>query len=286
MAGKMLWMCWGVLLLAVSTAQAQTYQLKFKQYGDVGKKVTIKREQQGRTKVRKTYLPTKVNVDNDVPILDFFEYTTVVVAQSAERPVKFQTFYTKMESGMPDSRYTRPYQGRTVPFAWQGGRYIVADAAGLAQSDVADLENDANDGFSAMMVKTLPGRPVRLQEIWQVQPASLAVFLYHLKDKVDLVKSDASGKLVKVYQHEGQQRGIIEVQGSLIMRDYLAPFVADVPMAMELSIRFDFALDGSSTAARLDLSAAGRASGLETDGVSQLEFDFSQTVQLTQSGEQ
>ena len=43
MMGRLLWVGWAALVLAIPT-QGQMYEIKFKKYGDAGKKVVVERK--------------------------------------------------------------------------------------------------------------------------------------------------------------------------------------------------------------------------------------------------
>jgi hypothetical protein len=148
-----------------------------------------------------------------------FRETGLERAGAGDELVRIKRFYDRGERRINGVRETLPYQGKTLLIQKKDGRFtflIDNDAGGesLEGKEDDELNEELNKGdFRKLMnAAMLPRKAVKLNETWKLEVAPLARDL--MKDgkiEVDEAKSKGSGKLVKIYQKNGKQFGVVEL---------------------------------------------------------------------------
>jgi hypothetical protein len=148
-----------------------------------------------------------------------FRETGLERAAAGEELVRLKRQYDTGERRVNGVRETLPYQGKTLLIEKKDGRFqflIETDRGGesLEGKEDDELHEEFNKGdFRKLLNATmLPRKSVKLNETWKLDAAPMARDL--MKDgkiEVDEGKSKGSGKLVKTYQKNGKQFGVIEL---------------------------------------------------------------------------
>jgi hypothetical protein len=270
-------------LVLAGAARAQTYTIKLKYKGDVGKRVL------------NTFTNKKVSLAEiirpDGKVLDRKKenetteevYTETVLETGATGPDKFKRTYAK--ATLPGGKVA-PHQGRTVLFNRKFGK-CEARAEGEPELPAKDLEQLANranrDAEYDKDQLFHPGKPVKVGETWSLDKKLLAA-TFSPRDEVDLVKSTATGTFVRAYKKGGNQHGVLSLKYKLVFKRFGS---AAAPATLETEATLDTAIDGSSTAKLM--TSTGRIQfqrQLEVGGMKvTLKMDMVSSSKLERSAE-
>jgi hypothetical protein len=240
------------------------YALKVKRHPDVGRVVVVRKvsSESGFTK----YFDDRgklVREDRPEDVREeTYSLTVLETAPGARLPHKFRRSYDKALLRSGDKTTPLPYQGRSVLFELRDGNYQAA-AEGQPPLSAADLARLADDAASDPLDNFFPGRPVKVGETWTVDPRALTGLLG--KAAVEN-GAHGEGKLVRVYEKDGQQFGVLEWTLRLSLQS-LGVLAFSPPGLHETTLVLDTAIDGSGTAALLTANSrlSGRA-GFEEMG--------------------
>jgi hypothetical protein len=209
----------------------------------------------------------------------------VVEKQAGDRkPRKLQRHYDKAE--VKTGGDTRPlaYEGKTVLIEKKGNSYRFQIEGGeeLTGKDAEELDHEFNrqggdsTDFNKLM---LPGKPVRVGESWSFDMAGLIRDLERSAPmQFDAARAKGSAKLVKAYQQEGRQFGVVDYRLELPMTAFKmegqkAPI--DDGAVMVITARVDGCIDGSlnSNTAKLRMRMKGQAQLSQGGASYTLSFD-------------
>ncbi len=277
--------CLLTLLGLTFSAQAQTYTIRIKEFPDPGKKLTA-------TSIEKSTGAEKVSV-NGKTLKDemitassdrVFTFETIEKGDGP-RPAKFQKKFTKAVSVKDQKEVTEAYQGLTITYALKGDSYEVkAAAASLPAEDLKKLQEQANQSGKLTRFM-LPAKAVDIDVPWSIDPARLV----NAADKalvLDLAKSMAKGKLVKVYQKNEHQFGTLEFELKMAVTGF-GNFKLDAPIWLTSKITLDAAIDGSTTEATMTSSGTiqGKAESKQGNMTLLFDIDVQRSSQASQSAE-
>jgi hypothetical protein len=210
---------------------------------------------------------------------------TVLQKQAGERkPRKLQRHYDKAEVKIGDDTRKLPYDGKTVLIEKKGGSYGFQIEGGdeLTGKEAEELDHefnkqgDAPADFNKLM---LPKKPVRVGESWSFDMKALIRDLEKSAPmEFDAASAKGSAKLIKAYQQEGRQFGIVEYRLEFPMKAFKmegqkAPI--DEGAVMVITARVDGCIDGTlnSNTARLRMLMKGRAQVSQGGARFSLNFD-------------
>ncbi len=253
--------------------QAQTYQIKLKEYGAVGKKVNVQVKDATKEMIKVSVQGNLVKEELKDELKEE-SYTDVVLEDGGPHPKKFKRIYTTAKTTRGGKEDTTAYHGRTVIFELENTKYKVTAEKGveLGAAEVMQLEKQANDKLLVPMEKLLPRKEVAVGDTWKVDPAVIAK-IFGEGTKVDVSKSTAQGKLTKAYKKDGHQFGVIQYTFKLAMVD-LGGLKLPNPIMLTLNMTLDTAIDGSSTAGTLTANGSMQGKGTIEQGGQTVMIDL------------
>jgi hypothetical protein len=240
-----------ILLLAAlaGPASGESYSLKFRTVPDAGKSVLVREE--SRQEVDTVVKEDGKEIKRErLTLGDVAEYTQAVQKAKGGLPLKFTNEYTKAETARNGMKFPLPWQGRKVPFELADGKLTSkAEGKPLPKDAVAVLEKQAAARFIDTVLPLLPEKAVEVGDTWKV-PAKKAVS--GLKVPFDEKHTEASGKLIKVYEKGGVKFAVVELQASVALKGVDGG-------KLDYKVRIDAAIDGKSTRGsyRADLTITG-----------------------------
>jgi hypothetical protein len=133
--------------------------------------------------------------------------------------VRLKRTYKKAQRIVDGERRTLPFQGETVSIDKKAGSFSfqIDDGEAVEGEDAKELQEEFNKGGAGKLLEVFMARKaVKLNEPWKLDVAMLAKdFSKDGKLDIDAAKSTGSGKLIKVYQKNGKQYGVIELTISM-----------------------------------------------------------------------
>jgi hypothetical protein len=243
---------WAFLAGLALTAGARAddaYTIKFKHAPDAGKSIVVKNHEKQTTSVTVTDPDGKV-LKNDKETAETDEvYTETVVEKGEKKSKKFKRAYEKATVTTGGKTTDLPYQGRTLVFELKDGEYQ-ATAEGTPALDKKLLDGLAKKEGGDPQASddaVLPKKPVKVGDKWAVDTKLLATILGKEGMEIDADKSKGDGTLTKAYKKDGAQFGVVDVTMKLAIKS-VAGLTFEKPATGDLTVKLDFAIDGSSPA--------------------------------------
>jgi len=185
--------------------------------------------------------------------------TVLAVDKETSKPTKAKRTYKKLEIGRDGPPEKLGLEGKTVliekkgaefQFSLEGGGEIAGKELDYLKKEF-DKKEDKNDLLEKAM---MPKGPVKAGESWKV-PVKDLIRLFAEGEKGESMtfhegdKSSAQGKLVKAYQKDGKQFGVVEYTIQLAMKEALGggvtvPFQPDGKII--LVVTYDGCIDGTA----------------------------------------
>jgi hypothetical protein len=217
------------LVLSPLPASAQEYAVKLKQPG-LGDQSQVKSQSNFEVEFKLLDDVGNTVIDAKETKTKKFVFTEIGLerAQGGDELVRVKRKYEHAERKIKDVRETLPYQGKTVLIEKKEGNFqfqIEGDER-IEGKDAEELHEEFNKGGLRKMTTDhfLPRKLVKLNEKWTFEVGPLAkAFAGDGKILVDDAKSTGSGQLIKAYQKNGKQFGVIE----LTMEFPVTQFVGD-----------------------------------------------------------
>jgi hypothetical protein len=229
-------------------AQAQTYNIKIKEFPDKGKTVTTTSTQKS-TEAVKVMVGGMVVKDETKKKSQEKNYVEEVLEKGARAPEKLKRTYTRAVEITDGNEKKLPYDGRTIIFEWKDGKYEArAEGEPAVPNDTLQklAESATKEVTSSMTSTFIPDKAVKVGETWDVDIAKVAKGIGGALP-IDLKQSTGTGKLVKVYQKDGHQFGTLELDLKLAVNS-LGPMKLDKAIPFNMKLVADTAIDGSTTA--------------------------------------
>lgn len=278
MRTRSFWACLASLALA-AVAPAQTYTLKFKYVPDVGKDVVVKDSARDTGSVKVTDADGNVlaKKDKDTNASDEV-YTETVLEKGDDRSRKFKRVYQKATRTADGRTTARSYEGRTVVFELKGDKYAVTVEGDkpLDKADLAELTRKANEDSQAQEQVFLPKKAVKVGDSWKIDYKELAR-AYGTQGNLDPENTSGGAKLVKVYEKDGKQFGVIELKLKLGPRPPKNVTVVK-PVVAEMTVTFDGVIDGSSTEASMTMSGKMTGKTAQDERGTKITVEFNREV--------
>ena len=176
-----------------------------------------------------------------------------------------------------------PYEQRTVAFTMAEGK----------REAMPEGEPEIGGFFipeAAFLIEALaPAEPVAVSQTWSVDYKRLTDRYFQSLGTLDPdpVRSTVSAKLVKVYEKNGQQRGVIEFLMRFVPTETAEKEEIDKSLSQptELKGTLDAAIDGSTTEASLRLGGSSHGK-FSKPGEGEIEMSFEQSETQERSAEQ
>jgi hypothetical protein len=208
-----------VMTLSPLTASAQEYVIKVKRPG-LGDKSQVKST--GNSEVEFKLLDSNGNAVMDkkeTKALKFiFHEIGLERAAAGEELVHIKRNYEHAERKVDGTRHTLPYQGKTLHIQKKNGNWIFEiEGEGddvIYGKEAEELTEEFVKGGASKLVNDafLPRKAVKVNDTWKLDVAQLAKdFSKDGKLETDDAKAKGSGKLLKVYQKNGKQFGVLEL---------------------------------------------------------------------------
>lgn len=129
--------------------------------------------------------------------------------------VKLKRTYKKAQRTKDDDRRALIFQGETVNIEKKGDafRFQIDGGEAIEGDEAKELHEEFNKGAVGRLFELfLPKKTVKLNESWTFDVGLLVKeFTKDEKIEIDAAKSTGAGKLVKAYQKDGQQYGVLEL---------------------------------------------------------------------------
>ena len=262
------------LALAVSplAAPAQEYAVKIKLPGLGDKsRVISTRNEQGEFKLLDDGGSALFEAKETKTKKFIFTQVGLERAGTGDELVRVKRHYEHAERKVKDERHTLPFQGKTVLIEKKSGQFLfqIEGEEAIESKDADELNEEFNKGGMRKLVTEhfLPRKLVKVNEKWTYDVAPLAkAFMGDGKLEIDAAKAIGSGMLIKAYQKNGKQFGVME----LTMEFPVAHFTGDdgnkhvtKDSKLVLKLEVDACIDGTLDDLRYrgNLDAAIRVEG-------------------------
>jgi hypothetical protein len=233
--------------------QTKSFELKVKPWAAAGKTTT----NMVTTKISLTapnFVDGQREGDRKVDLNDEETYQETVLEAGDKLPTKLKRQYTRATAGGAN----RPYQGRSVLFTWDDGRYeVVAEGGDPLSADDADRLARSVTNFEVdPLLTVLPPGPVKAGDKW---PVSANVF-FGMRTGEPLFdtyqKAEAEATLTKFYIKNRKLWAVIDVTRKATTRGSAeAEFKPEAEVKGTLT--FDVVVDGTSAAGTYTFAAQG-----------------------------
>lgn len=240
----------------VGTAD-EHFTLKFKSYPNKGQTFVVK-EIDKDTSDNKIEVNGMTKADVRTTTKDV-EYELKVTKAGEGKPAEFTRTYTKASKTEANRTTKLAYDGRTFVFTLRNDDYKVT-AEGrpeIAENNLATLAKAGKDSMTLFNDIMHPGKAIKVGDSWTPDTTKfIETYGEDTFGKVDLDKSKATGKLLKVYKQDNQQWGSIELVVELTIKEL--PGAAAKLKFSELGVvRFNFTLDRPIDGSSAAMSAKG-----------------------------
>lgn len=262
MRTRLFWAWVIVLPVLPAGVQAQTYTVKLRANPDAGKGVVFRKVEKNDGTFKMTDAAGKVLVDEKSKDTKEEEYTETILEKGDKQPAKFKRAYDKAAETKGGETAGLGHQRRTIVCEWKDGSYRVT-AEGkpeLTPKDLDDLAEEVNDStLSDQLAVIQPPKAVKIDESWVVDNKLIATAFG--KSTVLDAKSKAEARLVKVYEKNGKQHGVIEIDMKLVLKE-IKGIKFDPAAPFDFKVSFDGVIDGSGTA--FTMTTGGKLAGKGT----------------------
>lgn len=266
----------GLTILLTATAQGadETYTIRLKRAAR-GETVATETESSQQMRVRLKDTDGNTVKDQENKSSEQFNYREAVLEKKADdkRPTRLERTYEKAELTAEGKKQSFPYEGKTVVIEKKGDRYQfrIKDGDELTGAAAAYLDREFNSPDQSKLDDEmfLPKKPVALAEAWPIDVGPLAKsFEKMMPVQIDVERARASGKLVKVYQKDGRQYGILQLKVELPLKqaqfgNNKVPFKNLAKAVVETTL--DGCIDGSVESgemqSQMEFSATGPIKG-------------------------
>jgi len=268
-----------VLALSPLAAPAQEYVIKVKRPG-LGDKSKVKSTSNFEVKFKALDNMGIAVIEAEETKTHKLLFTEIGLerAPAGEDLVRLKRQYEHAERTVKGTRETLPYQGKTLLIEKKGGAFefkIEKDDEILMGKEIQELHEEFNKGdFRKLIAEPfMPRKAVKVNETWTFDVKPLAkAFTADGKIEIDDAKSKGSGKLVKVYQKNGKQFGIIELTIDFPVTQFTGDDGKTSPTKdskLTIKLQTDTCIDGTLEESKLKgtitgtVSAAINANGMD-----------------------
>jgi hypothetical protein len=251
--------------LAVAAARADDgpVTVKVMQLGP-GEKVKETKTETTTNKVSFTVMGT--DMVKDEKVVTRFVYTEEVVTKpaGAKRPTKLKRTYETAEMTKDGAPEELGLAGKTLVIEKAATGYdVTLDGKELTGPAATILKKEFGKDKQVNDEDLLPQEPVKVGGTWKVDVTKLAKDAEGELD-IDVAKSSASGKLVKVYDKGGHKFGVLEITMELALNK-IGGEGQQIEMKpgskMKVTAVMDTCIDGSKTAFTGKVTVKGEFTG-------------------------
>jgi hypothetical protein len=268
-------LCLSLLLAPALAPASETHEIKFKQ---AAKGQVTKVDEQESTE------STVVVVDPDgKKIADqkqktgkvfVYQETTLERPEGAKQAASLKREYEKARTKTGDKEETLSYEGKTILIEKKGDKYRFSIEGGkeLAAEEAVDLDAEFNKAADVDMRRLQPDKAVEINESWKLDANPIIKDLMRGDESItfDAAKSEATGKLLEVYEKDGRKYGKIVFHLSFPIKELNAKEKMKVqPDAkMTMTINLDGCIDGSEDSGhmKMEMKMNGEATIPSPDG--------------------
>ena len=249
--------------------------LKIKQAGP-GDRVKQTKTEENTNKVSFTVMGTDMTKDEKV--VAKYVYTEEVLERpaGAKRPTKLKRTYESAELTKDGERQPLDLAGKTVVIEKAGDGYkITVDGQEPAGPAAEVLKKEFAKEKQVTDEDLLAKDPVKVGGTWKVDVAKLAKDAEGELD-IDVARSSATGKLVKLYDKGGKKFGVVEITMELTLNKLGGGGGQEVELKpgskLKLTAVMDGCIDGSDASVTGKVTVKGELAGT-TMGID-LKFDL------------
>lgn len=202
----------------------------------------------------------------------------VTAGDKGGRPVKLKRTYEKFEvsKGMGGKDEPAPPLNTPITIEKKGEKYEFTAEKPLDKAFSAKLSAEFDKAPKAEVF--LPDKPVKPGDTWKLDGKKLGALVGGGEGLgvIDPDKSEMTGKLVKAYQKDGKQYGVIEFTGNVAIKGLgeKAPVTVKAGSGMNIKMTMDGCIDGSTPAGemkgtmklKLDAEGGGTSVNVTADG--------------------
>jgi hypothetical protein len=244
----------------------ETYTIKVKESAK-GDRAQLESEETEQSHVKVLDADGKRIEEKDEKKTTVLKYrqTILELPDPKKRPTRLRRQYDKAQLTTTDrDPQTLPYEGKAVLVEKKAGKYRFRIEGGdeLTGKDAELLDKEFNkekDDKSELENLLLPKKAVRLNEAWKIDPEGLKALGKGDEEElpVDLNKAAGTGKLVRAYQKDGHQFGVIEFRIDLPLKGVVGKEKMSLASGakMTLQIKLDSCIDGQLSDTTADFSA-------------------------------
>jgi hypothetical protein len=235
-------------LMATSVAGQDAIDIRFA-HAKTGDRVRVTVEEKSQTRMV-TSAGGKEQIKNEVKTKSFVYVEEISEsAAGAKQPTKLKRTYEKAVTGTDGKTAVHSVQGKTVLIEKKDGKYgFTVNGKVVNGESQKMLDNEFNkatkDDPRDLM---FPRKSVKQGESWRIDTPALARALSDKEFRLDTAKIAGTGTLVKAYQQDGRQFGMIEMTVSAPITD-MGPKgpIKLKEGSMTVTFKGDGVLDGSS----------------------------------------
>jgi hypothetical protein len=212
---------------------------------------------------------------------------TVLAADPADKNwTKLRVEHVKGVSFFNGTAAPRRFAGRTFFVEKQAGRSRVTAAPNskLSDEEITDLERRYDSPTPEFPVRwLLPDKPVRINESYSVDAAKIVNAYGPATQQfpTDAKAATGQGKLLRVYQKDGKQFGVLEVTFTLPFRSIGETKVAE-GSKFEMRVTIDCCIDGSVNEAKVVAKVRGGGELTDPKGHTRIKLSGSHEVVETE----
>jgi hypothetical protein len=182
--------------------------------------------------------------------------------------VKLKRIYKKAQRTVDGDRRTLPFQGETLLIDKKEGASTFQIEGGevVEGNDAKELAEEFNKGGIGKLIEVfLPKMAVKVNDVWKLDVGLVAKeFMKDGKAEFDPAKSTGSGKLLKAYQKDGRQFGVVELTVTLAVTKLTnedGTMIKTKDSKFVITVERDGAIDGSLSATELHVRFDGDIRG-------------------------
>ena len=220
---------------------------------------------------------------------DTVVYREKIIArpEGQDRPTHLQRQFDRAEHQVGGRVYTIPLQGKTYDIEKKAGRYVFQYQSGEAipAEAVQALEREFNSGLHEELdweKLILPSRPVRVNDIWQLDLRRVIQVLSKLTNmQMDVTRSSARACLSRIYEEDKHRFAVLDAVIDLATTAVVRGNVTrplQPGSRINLILKINGCIDGSAEISTVDVRMQMKTSALtrsqnSTPGTMSVQFD-------------
>jgi hypothetical protein len=253
-------LCLGLLLSPALEPASETHEIKFKQAAK-GQVTKVDEQESTESNVVVVDPDDKKIADQKQTTSKVFVYqeTTLEKPDGAKRAANLKRSYEKARTKTGDKEETLSFEGKTVLIEKKGDKYCFSIEGGkeLDAKEAVVLDAEFNKAADVDMRRLQPDKPVKINESWKLDTDPIIKDLMRGDESItfDAANSEATAKLLEVYEKDGRKYGKIVFHIRLPIKEFNAKEKVKVqPGAkMIMTINLDGCIDGAEDSAHMKM---------------------------------